>query len=141
MESTGRGHLTGIFLPKGAWSQICQNHGAGALSWNPRGGGTELEFEFLKGPPHRSVRTTGRGHWAGIHGAGALNLGMRCHKDTPFDNISLLISTNQKPGFLALGQWEALILQKFMSTFQINQICENYGAGALKWNSWGGGTK
>ena len=99
-------------------SQICESHRAGALSWNLRGGGTELEFESLKGPPHRSVRTTGRGHWAGIHGAGALNLGMRCHKDTPFDHISLLISTNQKPGFLALDQWEAMILQKFMSTFQ-----------------------
>ena len=28
----GRGHSTGIFLPKGAQSQICQNHGAGALN-------------------------------------------------------------------------------------------------------------
>ena len=54
--------------------------------YNPRGGGTQLEFSFLKGPGHRSVRTTGRGHSTRIflpkgarsqicqnHGAGALN--------------------------------------------------------------------
>ena len=41
---------------------ILTYHRAGALSWNPRGGGTELEFTFLKVPGHRSVRTTGWGH-------------------------------------------------------------------------------
>ena len=45
-----------------------------------------------------------------------------CHKGTPFDHVSLMISTNQKPGFLALGQWKALILQKFMSTFHTKVI-------------------
>ena len=43
----GRGHWTGIFLRKGALSDICQDHGVG---------GTGLEFSFLKGPGHRSAR-------------------------------------------------------------------------------------
>ena len=73
IQSTERGHSTGITIPRASPSEKCQNHGAGALSWNPRGGGTWLEFSSLKGPAHRSVRTTGRGHWAGIHGAGALD--------------------------------------------------------------------
>ena len=43
VRTTGRGHYDGIhgagalnriYLPKGAWSQICQNHGAGALDRN-----------------------------------------------------------------------------------------------------------
>ena len=57
------------------------------MSWNPRGGGTQLELQPLKGPPQISVRTTGRGHSIGItipkaspseicenQGAGALKL-------------------------------------------------------------------
>ena len=44
LQSTGRGNSTGITIPKASQSAICQNHWAGALSWNPRGGGTELEF-------------------------------------------------------------------------------------------------
>ena len=42
-----------------ASSQICESHRAGALSWNPRGGGTELEFEclarFRAGAPNRRM--------------------------------------------------------------------------------------
>ena len=142
MESTGRGggHLTGITIPKASSSEICENHRAGALSWNPLGGGTNLEWQPLKGPPQISVRTIGREHSIGItipkassseicenHRAGALRLNpqdraLNCHKGTPFDHVSLMISTNQKPGFLALSQWEALILQKFMSTFHTKTI-------------------
>ena len=88
---------------------------------------------------------------------------MRCHKGTPFDHVSLMISTNQKPGLLALSQWEAMVLQQFMSTIntQANQavsrrghsiritipkassseICENYRVGALSWNLQGGDTE
>ena len=67
-----------------------------------RGGGTDME-------------STGRGHsiW------NEMSLGY------PFDHVSLMISTNQKPGFLALGQWEALILQKIMTTFQTKALLTN----------------
>ena len=67
LQSTGRGHSTGISIPKASKSEICKNHGAGALSWNPRGGGTKLELQPLKRPPQISVRSTGRGNWARIY--------------------------------------------------------------------------
>ena len=35
---------------------------------------------------------------------GGTHFGMKCHKGTPFDHVLLVISTNQKLGFLALGQ-------------------------------------
>ena len=46
-----------------------------------------------------------------------------------------MISTNQKPGFLALGQWEALFLQKFMSTFQTEALLTDL------WEPRSGGTE
>ena len=120
VRTTGQGHSIGITTPKASPSEICENHGAGALSWNPQGGGTQLELQSLKLPPQRSVRTMGRGHSTGIHGG--IQFGMRYHKGTNFDHVSLMISTNQKLGFLALGQWEALILQQFMPTFHTKAL-------------------
>ena len=73
LQSTGRGNSTGITIPKASRSGFCENHGAGELRWNPRGGGTQLELLSLRLPGRRSVRTTGRGNWDGIHWAGALN--------------------------------------------------------------------
>ena len=101
MESTGRGNSIGITIPKASSSQICEDHVAGALTWNPRGGGTQF--------------------------------GMRCHKGTPFDHVSVMISTNKKPGFLALAQWEALICNEIPKASS-SHICENHGAGELNWN-------
>ena len=46
LESTGRGHLNGISIPKGARSQICENHVVGALRWNPQGGDTQFGNEM-----------------------------------------------------------------------------------------------
>ena len=78
VRTTGRGHSTGIFLRKGARSDICQYHGAGALDWNfppqrcpvrymsgPWGGVTGLELSSAKVPGQIYVRTTGRGHSTG----------------------------------------------------------------------------
>ena len=38
-----RGHSIRITIHKASSSEIYENHRAGALSWNPQGGGTELE--------------------------------------------------------------------------------------------------
>ena len=103
LRTTGRGNSIGITIPKASSSQICEDHPAGALRWNPRGGGTKF--------------------------------GMRCHKGTPFDHVLSMISTNQHPEFLALGQCEALILQHFMST--PNTLANQ----AIRRNIQGGGTQ
>ena len=34
IQSTERGHSTGITIPRASPSEKCQNHGAGALNWN-----------------------------------------------------------------------------------------------------------
>ena len=64
--STGRGNSTRITIPKASQSEICENHGAGALRWNHHGGGTQLEFISEKVPGQIFVTATGRGHSKGI---------------------------------------------------------------------------
>ena len=150
---------------------------AGALSWNPRGGGTQLELLSLRLPGQISVRTMGRGHWTGIflckdawsdicqdhaagaldwiflhkgawsdicqyHGAGALDWNFppqRCpvrYMSGPRGGgTQLEFSSVKVPGQISVsttgrGRWTGTFLRKGARS----DICQDHGAGVLDWN-------
>ena len=116
----GRGHSTGITIPKASLSEICENHGAGALRWNATGRGNSTRITIPK---------ASRSEICENHGAGELRWNPR-GGGTQLELLSLRLPGQRYVRTTGRGLWTGIFLHKGAWS----DICQYHGAGALDWN-------